>query len=484
MVSGRYSYASLIFKAAANNREGFDLTVAPTFSDIYADYRYQVSDKDELSFSYIRSKDVLSFALDSPAETNPSARGSFDQETNFDRWIMGWKRKVNSTDEVSASVAYGNNDFFIDIGENFFNLDTETLSLRSEYKNKISDLYTGYLGIDSQMVKFNIRLRLPDQNQDGSGSPGVRLTNTTGTNFESAVYWRNQFFIGDKWILSPNLRLGHFSIIDSFALQPRVSASYSLSDTTTLSLATGLYSQPPQNGEGSEDSGNPNLNPEKAIHINLGLQKDFRKGGSNGFWLQSEAFYKNLSDLIINSPIVDERNRPLLYSNEGSGEIYGLQNQMKYFRGDFTFVANYTFLVSQRSEPGLGTYPSNFDQTHSLNLIGRYKYRRWTFTSRLRWVTGNPFTPSLGGTFDSDLDLFIPNRGPINSDRFRDFFQFDLRVDRKWVFNNWILYFYLDVQNVTNRKNVENIRYDFDFENFQEISGLPIFPIFGLRGEF
>ena len=63
-------------------------------------------------------------------------------------------------------------------------------------------------------------------------------------------------------------------------------------------------------------------------------------------------------------------------------------------------------------------------------------------------------------------------------------FQFDFRFDKEWVFNDWILFLYLDVQNLTNRMNAENIRYDYDFENFQEISGLPIFPIFGLRGEF
>ena len=161
-----------------------------------------------------------------------------------------------------------------------------------------------------------------------------------------------------------------------------------------------------------------------------------------------------------------------------------MQNSLKWRWRDFYFVGAYTFLHSRRTEPGLGTFPSEFDQTHNLNIIGSYKRGSWSFGTRLRFVTGRPFTPSMGGIFDSDNDAYRPNNGGFNSARYRNFFQWDLRADKKWVFNNWILSAYLDIQNVTNTGNVEAVQYDYDFDQFQEVTGLPLIPIFGLKGEF
>ena len=59
-----------------------------------------------------------------------------------------------------------------------------------------------------------------------------------------------------------------------------------------------------------------------------------------------------------------------------------------------------------------------------------------------------------------------------------------LRVDKRWDFDAWRLSAYLDVQNVYNSQNVEGIVYNFDFTNRQFISGIPILPSIGLRGEF
>jgi molybdate/tungstate transport system substrate-binding protein len=64
-----------------------------------------------------------------------------------------------------------------------------------------------------------------------------------------------------------------------------------------------------------------------------------------------------------------------------------------------------------------------------------------------------------------------------------NFHQLDLRVDKRWVFNKWILNTYLDVQNAYNRSNPEGLTYSYDYSQSKPQSGLPILTIFGVRAE-
>ena len=43
---------------------------------------------------------------------------------------------------------------------------------------------------------------------------------------------------------------------------------------------------------------------------------------------------------------------------------------------------------------------------------------------------------------------------------------------------------YLEVQNATNRKNPEDVAYNYDYSQRGWATGLPLFPSFGLRAEY
>jgi len=57
-------------------------------------------------------------------------------------------------------------------------------------------------------------------------------------------------------------------------------------------------------------------------------------------------------------------------------------------------------------------------------------------------------------------------------------------VDKTWTFDRWKLAAYLDVQNVTNHGNQEGWSYSFDYRERQALTGLPILPILGVKGEW
>jgi hypothetical protein len=86
--------------------------------------------------------------------------------------------------------------------------------------------------------------------------------------------------------------------------------------------------------------------------------------------------------------------------------------------------------------------------------------------------------------FDVDSDEYRGVTGTTNSARAGAFHQLDLRVDKRWIYDGWILGAYLDLQNVYNRKNEDGVEYNYDFTTSQGDNGLPILPVLGVRGEF
>jgi len=76
----------------------------------------------------------------------------------------------------------------------------------------------------------------------------------------------------------------------------------------------------------------------------------------------------------------------------------------------------------------------------------------------------------------------VPLYGAVNSLRLPAFAQLDVRIDKVWVFDNWSLDLYLDVQNVTSTRSVEGTSYSYNYAQKAQFEGLPIVPILGVKG--
>jgi hypothetical protein len=104
--------------------------------------------------------------------------------------------------------------------------------------------------------------------------------------------------------------------------------------------------------------------------------------------------------------------------------------------------------------------------------------------ARVRYGSGNPYTPVVNRVQDQLTRAFQPVYGPRDSARLPSFYSVDLRVDKDYVFKNWTLTTYLDLQNATYAKNVEVISWTYDFAEEAPILSNPPLPAFGLRGEW
>ena len=81
-------------------------------------------------------------------------------------------------------------------------------------------------------------------------------------------------------------------------------------------------------------------------------------------------------------------------------------------------------------------------------------------------------------------DSYVASYGQTNSSRLPPFNQLDIRVDKTWTFDHWTLNVFLDLLNAYNRRSIEGVANSYDYANHQNVTGLPILPSIGLKGEF
>lgn len=494
LFSARYSYIGVILKQVLKNNDQFNLTVAPEFADITGIYRKRLSESENLKVVATASRDTLQFLFKEPVRQDPSIRGSFFNETSFFRLIPQYTKKIDSDRQAQISLGVGQDKIDVEIGERFFHLNSRVLTARGEWEQRLNAAWKSQLGFDNQYSWSNVDVKLPIFRSDGGVSNPISVSETrevsiTGRTSNIGVYWRNEITPeSSKFTWMPQLRGDYFKSTKESLLSPRFAGKYQLNQDDLIRGAAGLYYQPPTPQEVDQSFGNENVKSPRAYHFSLGLEQDLRGGKEQGFTLNTGLFWKEFDRLVIQSSNFVLKNsglQPEIYNNEGKGRAQGVEILLKYDGNPWTGWLSYTLSKSTRWNPNRDETLFEYDQTHNVNLVAGYQFPRdWKLSGRFRYVTGNPTTPVVGGVFDADNDVYIPKRGPIFSERLKDFTQLDLRLDKKVIDQKAVWSMYLDVQNVLNTQNAETVRYSYDYKVKEDISGLPILPSIGVKGEF
>jgi hypothetical protein len=489
LIGFRQSYIGSVLKALFSDNEDFNLTVAPSYRDLNFRLDSKLNSKNEFRLTGVWSQDLAKFLLEKPVDADPSLRGSFENETRFWRVIPQWQFQANANRRFEASVGLGQDQISADIGNNFFELDNSAMTPKAAWEERWSPNFRTELGWDHAYSWTRFDIQLPSTLQEG----GISNPLSSGEVLRSKGYAESLalgFYLAadytwQDWTLSPNLRYDSFRETGSQHLSPRPQIRWNWDEFSFLKVAVGAYVQAPLPQESDATFGNPSLNAIHSQHFVLGASQDLRRGALSGWRWSSDLFYKNTRDRVVESTRLKADLSPERFTNEGRAESYGVQGELRYSTSRFSTSAILTLSEVEEWTQNSSRHPGEFDQTWLVGLLASWKLgSRWTIATRVRYATGNPYTPVVSAWFDSDSDTFVPVRGGLYSKRLPDFFQWDLRVDRRWVFEEWILSFYLDLQNLTNRKNAEGVQYSYDYKQNDFSSGLPVFPILGVKGEF
>ena len=122
----------------------------------------------------------------------------------------------------------------------------------------------------------------------------------------------------------------------------------------------------------------------------------------------------------------------------------------------YTLVRSETSLMNSNLKPSGKWIPTSWDNRHLVSLTATRSFKKgWDFGFKWRFVGGPPYTPYDLAT-SSLIDVWNVQRQPsldysrFNSLRLQSFHQLDIRVDKSYYFQSWMLNFYVDIQNVYN----------------------------------
>lgn len=277
-----------------------------------------------------------------------------------------------------------------------------------------------------------------------------------------------------------------------FSVDPRARVLWEVSDTTTLKGGAGRHSQAPTARQLSPSSdGNPDLAAELSYQYSLGIRQVINEW----FNVDLTGFYHHLTDLIsgredrfffYSGPPPAGPFDTAPYANDGTGRTFGVELLANVNTDNTTGFVSATLGRSDRvKRPGSERTLFEYDQPLILNaLVSQKLPKRWRIGARVRYGSGNPYTPVTNRIFNHDRREFIPVYGERDSDRLPPFFSLDIRIDKDYVFKKWTLTTYLDLQNATYSKNVENQGYSYDYREEEPTLSPPPLPAFGLRGEW
>jgi hypothetical protein len=265
------------------------------------------------------------------------------------------------------------------------------------------------------------------------------------------------------------------------AFEPRISATYKLDKRTQLRAGAGIYHQAPDPTDLSAVFGNPTLGLERAYHVSAGGAYKI-SGTLTG---ELVGFAKKIDHLASRSELATPPLATALVE-EGIGRVYGGQALLRQelVKGLFGWIT-YSYIVSERKDhPDTAWRPFDYDQTHVLGVLASYDLGGgWEAGARFRYTTGVPRTDVTDSFYDARDDRFEPLFGEHNGIRIPAFYQLDVRLERTLTLANHRTNLFLDVQNVTNRKNPEEIIYNYDYTVRQFITGLPTLAVIGARVE-
>ncbi len=490
----RRSYIDAILNAAVPASAGVNLITAPRYYDYQLLGTVRPNEHHELTAFFFGSDDELKILFDNPANLSPdltTAEGS--TSTSFYRTLLQYRFAPFDNFNNTLKVSAGRNEIYVGAGDQvYLDLDTYVAQVYDRAAIGLGRNVTLATGIDYLFTKADAAIKFPALAKEGEpgGKPDLdtvqftsekdSITNALGTFLELEAR------LFDRWTVVPGVRFDWFSRVGQSTLAPRFNTRVDVTDQWTAKAGVGAYHKEPSFDETAEVFGNPDLGLEKAMHYSAGFE--FRP--LPFLTLDVTGFFKTMDDLVSRTDattVRDGQTVPLNYVNGGEGRVVGLEVLLRHdLANNFTGWLSYTFSKAQRRDYGSSEWRNfDYDQPHILTLLGTYNLpRNWSIGFRFRVVSGSPTTPREGSVYSVDDAQYEPVFGKPNSVRLPVFHQLDVRLDKRWVFENWMLTAYMDVQNLYNSPNVTGYAYNYDSSQKRPRQGLPLLPIIGIKGEF
>jgi hypothetical protein len=239
------------------------------------------------------------------------------------------------------------------------------------------------------------------------------------------------------------------------AVSPTASASIGITKSSSLQFAFGQYVEYPDLSILDSTLGRHSLLPIRSNQVTAAFEQ--RLGLRTR--LRAELYNRDDRDMTF-QPLADARFlngavfapplNPLFYNSE-RGWARGAEVFLQHSTANrLTGWISYAFGRTERTD-GITheTFPSDYDQRHTVNVYGGYRLRPSVNLS-MRWSYGSGFPiPGYLREVGSVYYLWV-SRDQV---RLPAYFRTDFRINKAWTHDKWKLTLYGEVINLTNHTN-------------------------------
>ena len=314
--------------------------------------------------------------------------------------------------------------------------------------------------------------------------------------------WNYRFT--EKFSLNAGLHYLHLTNNNTSSLEPRASVKYELNEQQSVSIGYGLHGQMQpvgtyeaqvQNPDGTFYKPNKDLKFTKAHHFVMAYDRALSKH----LRVKAETYYQSLYNIPVKndvtSPLALTNNEdgyvtdPLI--NNGVGRNYGLELTLEQFTyKDLYFLLSTSLYDSKykamdnvwRNTRYNGNYAVSFTAGKEFRSSGS-KNRTYGINLRALSSGGLRTTP-----IDFEKSVEEGNTQYVQSlaytEQLPDYFRTDLRFSMKRNRARSTSTLALDIQNVTNHKNLGGQYFDVQSAEIKKWYQLPLLPILSYKIEF
>ncbi|MEI7586584.1 TonB-dependent receptor [Runella sp.] len=396
----------------------------------------------------------------------------------------------SSTDQVNYGSDRVTNEYY---SKEENNVAKTGYNFSTSYNAKINSRLFIKIGLGDELIGLNLFYRT----KQNITSTWKQIWDYDSYTNLAQVYAHAKYSFSDKLTLNAGLHSQYFFLNNSTSFEPRLGLKYDLTSNSTLSFGCGLHAQmqpiniyflQSQNADNSYSYNNKNLDFTKSHHFVLGYDlqpfKDWR--------LKAEAYYQYLYDVPVNafSSSYSMLNTGASFktdlednlTNAGTGKNYGVELTIEKF-----FSKGYYALFTSSLYNSKYTGSDGVERNTAFN--GKYVYnllagKEFNVGNRNKFSIDFKYT-NAGGRAYTPINLTASNaagREVLSTDAYSAFYDNYFRMDLKlgYTINSakrkLSQTVSLDIQNITNHKNVFSQSYNSGSKSIQTTYQLGLFP--------
>lgn len=325
-------------------------------------------------------------------------------------------------------------------------------------------------GVMSDLYTFDLQ----NSNFYSNGTIEQELVNIDDQYVISQAYaqWKHRF--SDKLSLNTGIHSQVISLNSSVSFEPRLGLKYLIDGSKSISMGYGIHSQA-QNvytyyvqtpGPAGLEYTNKDLGFTNSQHFVLGYDQSF----TENLRMKAEVYYQQISDAPVEVQLSSysalntgadfgPSDRDSLV-NKGTGSNIGIELTLeRFFNKGFYFLATTSLFDSKYKGSDGVERNTAFNTNYVVNLLAG---KEFTLKNKSNVIAFNIKLTSTGGRYLTPIDLaaseqakqavFIDDQA--YSEKQDPYFRSDVKVAFRKEYKRSTMEFSVDLQNITNNKNV------------------------------